>query len=74
MSENAKGTYSDKGIGEALRLRGIPPISFKDPDLNSCLIATASADWVERWRHEKWAIDNERKRLDDMDPIKREKR
>jgi hypothetical protein len=74
MSEKAVGTYSDKGIGEVLRLSGMPPIFFKDPDLDSCIIATASADWVERWRYQKWAIDNERKRLDEIDPIKRGKR
>jgi hypothetical protein len=74
LSSQGKGTYSDKGIGEVLRLAGTPPIFFGDPDLESCIIATTSADWVERWRYRKWAIDNERRRLDETDPTSRRKK
>jgi hypothetical protein len=74
MSNRAKGTYSDEGLGEVLRLVGRAPIFFGDTDVASCIIATASADWVEKWRYQKWAIDNERRRLDELDPTKRRDR
>lgn len=65
MKSEGKGTYSDRGIGEMLRL----PIFFNDADLRSCIIATASADWVEQWRYAKWSIYSRRAALDKIDPM-----
>lgn len=73
IGEQGKGTYSDEGIGEVLRLSGTSPIFFSDADLHSCIIAIASADWVERWRNRKWAIDDQKRHLDELDPMKRGK-
>jgi hypothetical protein len=70
IGSRGKGTYSDKGIGETMRLAGRPPIFFNHADLESCVIATASADWVEQWRYKKWGIDNQRALLDEIDPMR----
>jgi len=70
MKERAKGTYSDKGLVQSLELAGCPVVFFNDADLDSCILATASAHWVERWRYEKWAIEIKRKELDRIDPMR----
>lgn len=70
LSEKAQGKYTDLALGQELRLRGRGPIFFKAEDMDSCVIATASADWVEQWRASEWMADNQRRRLDEMDPRK----
>jgi hypothetical protein len=66
LRREAKGTYTDKGLAQQLRQLGRPPILFQDRDLESCVIAAASAEWVEQKRMRIWTIEEEKKRLNEM--------
>jgi hypothetical protein len=68
LSSGARGTYTDSGLAQQLRQAGRAPIIFEDRDLGSCAIAAASAEWVEQRRMTIYAIEEERKRLDEMSP------
>jgi hypothetical protein len=68
LSDRAREKYTDRGLAQQLRFAGRAPIFFHDDDLESCVIATASAEWIEQRRMRVVAIHAERKRLDEMSP------
>lgn len=68
LSEQAKGKYTDLGLGRQLRSQGKAPIFFGAEDLASCVVATASSEWVEARRMQYLMADLERERLDEKWP------
>jgi hypothetical protein len=64
LSDRARGTYSDSAIARSLQLYGRKPLFFRDEDLESCVVASVSTEWVSRIRMKNLAIDMERNRLD----------
>ncbi|MDO8432839.1 MAG: hypothetical protein Q7S58_10580, partial [Candidatus Binatus sp.] len=70
ISSRARGTYTDSGLAQQLRQARLAPIMFEDRDLGSCVIAAASAEWVEQIRMNIYAIEEERKRLNEMAPTR----
>jgi hypothetical protein len=66
LSDRAREKYTDSGLAQELRYAGRAPIFFKGEDLDSCVVATASAEWVEQRRMQRLAIKAERKRLDEI--------
>lgn len=68
LSNKAKGKYTDLGLGGQLRSQGKPPVFFAPDDLESCVVDTASSEWVEVRRMQYLAADLERERLDERWP------
>lgn len=68
LSGKARGKYTDRGLGAQLRSRGRPPVFFAPEDLESCVVATASLEWVEARRMQYLAVELEKERLDEEYP------
>ncbi len=68
LSDRARGKYTDLGLGRQLRSQGRAPLFFGTEDLASCVVATASLEWVEARRMQYLVADLERERLDEKWP------
>lgn len=68
LSEQARGKYTDLGLGRQLRSQGKAPLFFSGEDLASCVVAAASSEWVEQRRMQYLVADLERERLDERWP------
>ena len=68
LSDKARGKYTDSGLAQQLRIAHREPLFFHDDDLDSCVVAAASAEWIEQRRLQLLAIEAERIRLDEMYP------
>jgi hypothetical protein len=68
LSDGARGRYTDSGLAQQLRFEGRTPVFFKEADLDSCVIATASSEWVEQRRMKLVAIEAEKGRLEEIAP------
>jgi len=74
--EGARKAYAGLGLAQQLRLVGGDPMYYRDEDVQSCVIALASADWVEQMVA-LWATEKElaKKHLDRLPPrVRRELR
>jgi hypothetical protein len=71
LDERARGKYTDSGIAQQLRYARRPPLFFRPDDLESCVVAAASSEWIEQRRMTLLTIQLERKRLDEMFPRRR---
>lgn len=68
LSDGARGRYTDSGLAQQLRFEGRTPVFFKEADLDSCVIAAASGEWVEQRRMRLVAIEAEKRRLEEIAP------
>ncbi len=54
LRDSARAGYIGTGMGNELRTLGCEPLYFDDGDLDSCVLALASSDWVEALRATAW--------------------
>jgi len=66
LCDGAREKYTDSGLAQQLRFAGRASVFFRSDDLKSCVVATASAEWIEQRRMQRLAIQIERKRLEAM--------
>lgn len=63
LHEDARQGFIGAGLAQELRPVGTEPIFFRDGDVSSCVIAAASADWIESMRGYLWGIKKRQEEL-----------
>jgi hypothetical protein len=71
LPDAARGGFLETGLAKQLRLLGFPPIFFTNEDLASCVVAIASADWVDDMLGVSWSCKTIGAAFLDADPLRR---